>query len=282
MAEPVGASPDGTAAPGAEAEPSALRALLLALVVCGVCSAVVTTAVVTLRPFQVANQRAENRAKVAALLSGLEGVSAMLEGSTEAGARRAELAVRVVELGTGEYAPAMDPDALLETPVDEREGSALPAGEDPAGIGWMPRYAPVYELLREGAVETVVLPVHGDGYLATIRGFLAVAGDGNTVRGITFTEHEETPGLGGEIDSDAWQARWRGKELRGPEGEIRIRVVEDAGSSPFRVQGIGGATKTGNGVSEMVRFWVGPRGFGPYLARIAGEDDARRQEEDDA
>ncbi len=117
-----------------------------------------------------------------------------------------------------------------------------------------------------------MLPVYGQGYLSTIRGYLALAGDTNTVRGIRFFEHEETPGLGSEIESEAWRSAWRGKRLRDEQGEIRIRVVREAQSGALpaehRIQGISGATRTSDGVSNLVRFWVGPDGFGPYLERI--------------
>ena len=96
---------------------------------------------------------------------------------------------------------------------------------------------------------------------------------GNTVRGFTVVGHQETPGLGAEIERPEWQQRWQGKALRDDEGRVRIRVVRDAASADaadaaFDVQGISGATRTGDGIGELVRFWVGPRGFGPYLARL--------------
>lgn len=268
MADRPGARP---APPAADAEPGVGRTLLVALAVCGVCSAVVTSAVVTLRPLQLANQQRESEARIQALLGRLPGVAGLVES---AGA--ALLEVHVVDLASGAYAPSVDLHALLEQPEEERPGEALPADRDPAGVGRVPRHAPVYELRREGAVDTVILPVRGQGYLSTLRGFLAVAGDGNTVRGITFTEHEETPGLGAEIDDSRWQARWQGKKLRDDSGEVRIRVVEEAPApgSPeeaFRVQGISGATMTSDGVSELVRFWIGPDGFGPYLRRLREE-----------
>lgn len=255
-------------------EPGPLRTLAVAFAVCAVCSAVVAVSVVLLRPYQLANQRAERTRSVARLVADLPGVGELVE---EVGA--AALEARVVELATGRDAPDVDPQALLEGGEGAGGGEPLPPGEDPAGIGRVPRHALVYELWREGAIEAVVLPVHGQGYLATIRGYLAVAGDGNTVRGIAIVEHEETPGLGAEITNEAWQRRWVGKKLRGEEGEVRIRVVQDAPPSgapeaPYRVQGISGATKTSRGVSELVRFWVGPRGFGPYLERIRAEGGA--------
>jgi Na+-transporting NADH:ubiquinone oxidoreductase subunit C len=251
-------------APATPSEPGILRTLGVAFAVCAVCSAVVTTSVVLLRPLQEANRQRDRQARLEALVAGLPGVSELM---AEAGGARLE--VRVVELASGEYAEGIDPEALLRDPAGGA-GEPLPPGRDPAGIGTRPRLAVVYLLRRGGSVHTAILPVYGQGYLSTMRGYLAVAGDGNTVRGITFTEHEETPGLGAEIANPDWQALWGGKRLRGPEGEVRIRVVQEVppAADPHAVQGIAGATRTGDGVTALVRFWVGSDGFGPYLERL--------------
>lgn len=265
------ADPADTGPGAAEAGP--LRTLAVALAVCAVCSAVVTSAVVVLRPYQEANRRAEQERRVAALVADLPGVGDLVGEAADAG-----LALRAVELGTGRYAPDVDAEALrgdaAQVPCE-----ALPAPEDPAGIGCLPAVAPVYELRRDGRLDTVILPVNGQGYLSMMRGYLAVAGDGETVRGITFTEHEETPGLGAEITNATWQARWKGARLYGEQGDVRIRVVQEApppgaAGAAYAIQGISGATKTSQGVSELVRFWVGPRAFGPYLRRIGREATA--------
>jgi Na+-transporting NADH:ubiquinone oxidoreductase subunit C len=46
-------------------------------------------------------------------------------------------------------------------------------------------------------------------------------------------------------------------------------------TDPYRVDGLAGATITGRGVTEMLRFWLGEQGYGPYLERLRkGETDA--------
>jgi Na+-transporting NADH:ubiquinone oxidoreductase subunit C len=249
-------------------EPGVARTLAVAFLVCASCAALVSASVVLLRPFQLANQRGAREARVRALLAGIPGLS---EGLLQPEGAAVEL--RAVELASGAYAEGVDPEALVREEGAAPETVALPAGEDPAGIGSVPRFAPVYEVRRAGGVHTVVLPVRGRGYVSQIRGYLAVAGDGNTIRGLAISDHEETPGLGAEIERAEWRQRWEGKRLRDEAGEVRIRVVReappaDAPEAAFEVEGISGATRTGDGMSELVRFWVGPRGFGPYLARI--------------
>jgi Na+-transporting NADH:ubiquinone oxidoreductase subunit C len=266
----VARAPDA-GAPAAQ-EPGPVRTLLVALAVSFVCALLVTTSVVVLRPFERENRQRERERRILAMVAGIPGVAELVGDAAEA---RIEL--RAVELDSGAYAAGVDAEALLRRDVEAREGEPLPADRDPARIGWRPRYAPVFLLRRggeeEGEVEVAILPIRGRGYVSMMRGYLAVAGDGNTVRGITFTEHQETPGVGAEIVEPAWQAGWRGKRLRDESGEIRIRVVKEAPAAgapaaAYQVQGISGATRTGVGVTELVRFWVGPQGFGPYLQRL--------------
>ena len=57
------------------------------------------------------------------------------------------------------------------------------------------------------------IPISGYGLWSTLYGFLALEADLDTVRGITFYEHKETPGLGGEVDNPSWQAQWKGKKI---------------------------------------------------------------------
>ena len=122
------------------------------------------------------------------------------------------------------------------------------------------------------AVEQIILPISGPGLWSTMRGYLAVAPDGNTVKGIRFFEHAETPGLGDQIDKADWRNLWVGKQLYGDDSTPRIVVVRgfalrDATNTnlKYQIDGLSGATLTGNGVSRLVQHWIGPEGFGPYL-----------------
>jgi Na+-transporting NADH:ubiquinone oxidoreductase subunit C len=255
------------------AEPGAARTLAIAFAVCAGCATLVSASVVLLRPFQRANQRMAGEARVRSLVEGIPGLSAWAAGSAGA-----TFELHAVELATGAYAPEADPEALLRAEGEGAQGEALAPGDDPAGVGRVPRVAPVIELRRAGRVHTVILPVRGRGYVSQIHGYLAVAADGDTLRGIAISDHEETPGLGAEIERPEWQQRWQDKRLHDEAGQLRIRVVRQAPSadSPeaaFEIQGIAGATRTGDGVSELVRFWVGPAGFGPYLARLRAGGD---------
>jgi Na+-transporting NADH:ubiquinone oxidoreductase subunit C len=123
----------------------------------------------------------------------------------------------------------------------------------------------------------VVLPIHGYGLWGTLYGFLSLEGDGNTVIGLGFYEHKETPGLGAEVDNPKWKAIWPGKKVYDDQGEVAVQVVKggvDKASDEaiHQVDGLSGATLTSRGVENLLRFWLGDEGFGPFLAKLrAGE-----------
>lgn len=159
-----------------------------------------------------------------------------------------------------------EPDANIGElySVIEETSTELASGEQ----------APVY-LVKDGAeIEQVILPVEGAGLWATMYGFLAVENDGNTVLGLQFYEHGETPGLGDGVDKPAWRAQWRGKKLYDASGNPQIEVIKGPApdDSEYQIDGLAGATLTGRGVSEFVRYWISDEGYGPYLKSLGGKE----------
>ncbi|MGB2822410.1 MAG: FMN-binding protein [Phycisphaerae bacterium] len=102
-----------------------------------------------------------------------------------------------------------------------------------------------------GAVKAVAVPFDGQGLWGPIKGFLSLEPDMRTIRGITFHEQEETPGLGGEIGSDWWRSKFKGKRIVGPSGEAGIRIRAGA-EAINEVDAISGATMTSNKVESML------------------------------
>lgn len=217
----------------------------VAFLVALTCSLVVSVTAVTLKPLQDANRLADRAARMTGMLAVLGG-----------GVPQAHL----VELASGSY-------------VDRDPGtrSELSAGRDVAGLGSREDVATVFELRDDGALRIVVLPVRGSGYQSTLKGYLALRADLNTIAALTFYEQDETPGMGARIEEDAWQALWPGKRVADADGVIRIEVVKGAGAGVHEVDGISGATRTSNGVTNLLRFWLGPDGYGPYLERLRRE-----------
>ena len=246
------------------------RTLLVAACVALACAAVVSTTSVLLRPLQEANRRAERERHVQALIARLPGIEALLASEVPP-----EVETRVIELATGSAVRTIDPasyDARAAA-VDPQWSIELTREQDIAQIQRRAKYMPVHLLRHDGMLKLIILPVHGSGYDSKLYGFLALEGDANTVVALSFFEHEETPGLGAEIDSEAWRAQWRGKKVRDGEGRLRIgvapgRVAPTSPDAPFQVDGISGATLTSEGVGSLLRFWLGEDGYGPFLASV--------------
>ena len=104
-------------------------------------------------------------------------------------------------------------------------------------------------------------------------GFLALDADLRTIRGFGFYEHGETPGLGGEVDNPLWKSQWQGKLAFDEAWETRITVLKgkvnpNNPNAQFQVDGLSGATITARGVRDLLKFWLGEDGFGPFLAKM--------------
>jgi Na+-transporting NADH:ubiquinone oxidoreductase subunit C len=131
----------------------------------------------------------------------------------------------------------------------------------------------VYFIKENDKTEKIVLPVYGKGLWSTMFGFIALDKDLKTVKGFTFFQHGETPGLGGEVDNPRWKKIWNGKQAFDEGGNIRIKVIKgkvDASrpEAKYQIDGLSGATLTSRGVGNLVRFWLGENGYGPFLSRL--------------
>jgi Na+-transporting NADH:ubiquinone oxidoreductase subunit C len=90
------------------------------------------------------------------------------------------------------------------------------------------------------------------GLWAPVKGFLALDKEMRTIRGITFYEQEETPGLGGEIASDWFQEQFVGKSIFDEAGNPGIIIRSSEGEAPNKVDAISGATLTCDKVQTML------------------------------
>ena len=249
---------------------SVLYNLGFAAVICVACAIMVSSAAVSLRERQAVNQTLDMQRNVL-VAAGLAAPDEAL-AREEIGARFAPIRQVVIHLATG--APT-DTDPTTFNPraaaADPDTSRAVPANN--AGVSRVADQALVYELRDEdGALDLVVLPIHGLGLWSILYGFVALDADVETIRGLTYYEHKETPGLGGEVDNPRWKRLWDGRKAFGPDGAPAIEVIRGLagppGDDPFRVDGLAGATMTSRGVTNMLRFWLDEEGFGPYLATL--------------
>ncbi len=249
------------------------KTVTVAVVLCVICSIIVSAAAVLLRPAQLANKDLDRKSNILAA-AGIADSSKTVDQLFE------QITTRMLDMETGKFTDAVsaeDYDAR-KAAKDPKLSVKLTAEQDTASIRRQARYMPVYLVEKEGAIDTLVLPVHGYGLWSTLYGFIALEGDLNTVAGLGFYEHAETPGLGGEVDNPSWKGLWAGKHVYPADsyepalGLIKGKVDPASAKAAYQVDGLSGATLTSVGVTNLVQFWMGENGYAPFLANLkAGE-----------
>ena len=249
---------------------SVMGTLSVAAILCVVCSVIVSSAAVGLRPLQEKNKQRFEKQNIL-LAAGME---EQLK-TTDVDELFENIETQLIDLATGEPvgADTIDPDTFDQKKAakDLELSEVIPGEDDIAGIKRREKYSRVYLLKEDGKLKSVILPVYGKGLWSTMYGFIALESDLNTISGLTFYEHGETPGLGGEVDNPKWKALWPGKQLR-TASELKLevikgQVVSDSPDAIHQVDGLSGATITSRGVSNLVRYWI-DKGFGPYLEKL--------------
>jgi len=246
------------------------KTIFVAVLMCLVCSVLVSTSAVVFKSKQLANKEADIKKNILA-------VTGLLAENSDIDALFAQFEAKIVDLETGEYA---DIDAVsydqYKAAKDPAQSVKLTAAQDIASIGKRAKLASIY-LLKEGdSISQVVLPIHGYGLWSTLYGFIAFEGDFNTIKGLQFYAHAETPGLGGEVDNPKWRQQWQGKKAFDDSGKLKIKVIRGhvdykVAGAEHKIDGLSGATLTSQGVSNLVNYWLGDHGFGPYLKRVSAE-----------
>jgi Na+-transporting NADH:ubiquinone oxidoreductase subunit C len=253
---------------------SNLKVISVAFLLCLVCSILVSLAAVGLSDRQQSNKEAEKKKNIL-LAAGIYDESQAIESQFS------QIQSYVVDLETGEFLAGIDAQTF-DSQAAERDPETryeIATERDLAGIKVRSRTMDVY-LVRDGeALKQLILPIHGKGLWSTMYGFISLAADLNTVTGLTFYEHGETPGLGGEIDNPAWQKQWQGKKIYDATGQLRIEVIKgtvaaNAPDAEFQADGLAGATLTARGVSNLVQYWLSDDGFRPLLERLKSEGGA--------
>lgn len=251
---------------------STVGTLTVALIVCLICGVIVATAAISLRPKQELNRKLDQQANI------LKAVG-LYDASVPVAEQFRQVKTRYVDFATGEYVEQEEGYDQYAATSDTSTSIALTAGQDIAGIRRRANVGVIYQAVNDaGEVIAIALPVQGYGLWSTMYGFLSLESDANTIKGLVFYAHGETPGLGGEIDNPNWQALWAGKKLRDENGELLFQVVKgsvdpSAAGAEYRVDGLSGATLTSQGVSNTIAFWTGENGFGPYLLSLQADDE---------
>lgn len=262
---------------------SVSKTLLVVALLCLICSVVVAGSAVGFRAVQQEQRRLDvqrNLMDVAGLFKPGMTTSQINQVFSD------HIEPRLLDLPSGQLldsaaAAKFDLSAALRS---DEHSIKLTSEQDKASIRRRSNQLPIY-LVRndQQAIEMIILPIYGSGVWSMMYAFLAVEVDGNTIRALNYYRQGETPGLGGEVQNPNWSRQFTGKQLFNEQGKPALRVVT-GGARPgdiHGVDGLTGATLTAVGVQNTFNFWLGDKGFGPFLQKVregALKQDVLKQE----
>ena len=240
-----------------------MKKLIIPLVACIACAIIVSVTAVSVRPEQNLNVENEKKIKILAA-AGIQTDKVDEEFS--------KIKTVFVDFETDELViidPAYDHIKAASNPD---LSTVIPKADDIAVLKRRENIGTIYVWIDEqNAIEKLVLPIRGYGLWGTLYGYLSLDSDLNTVRGIEYYDHKETPGLGGEVDNPNWKSDWYGKRIYNDDGSVALYVTKGASSTDHEIDGISGATLTTNGVSNMIKYWLGDNGYGPIIKNLNEE-----------
>ena len=246
---------------------SALNIAFIGIGLCLLCSAIISLIAIQLRSVQNENVLKDMQKKIVSS-AGLE----LEYGSVE----NAMMNIKtiVVDLDQGKIVD-INPNSyeLSKELREEGKYKFLSAENDIASIKKREKYSKVFIEYKDDKINTLILPVRGYGLWGILYGYLAIKSDFNTVAGLEFYEHKETPGLGAEIDNPKWKALWKGKKIYRENGEVSLKVIKgnvlaSSDNINYEVDGLSGATLTCNGVTNLIAYWMGSDGFLNFINNL--------------
>lgn len=245
------------------------KTLTVVILLCLVCAIIVAGTAVSLKQKQKDNRLLDKQKNI------LVAANLLPENATPEVIQQTYqnlITAKVVDLDTGEYVEDIDASNFDQRArsKDPEHSIDLTGEQDVASIKRRSNKALVY-LAKDDSEKflSYILPVHGYGLWSTMYAFVAVKPDANTIINLNYYEQGETPGLGAEIENPKWKSIWVGKEIYNDDGEMAIKIIkgEAPKESKHKVDGLSGATLTGNGVQYTFDFWMGELGFKTYLEK---------------
>ena len=250
---------------------SIVKTIGVAFAVCLICSLVVSSSAVSLRDLQKENKLNDKRIKILQ-------VADIYDPSISIAEQFSELESKFIDFNTGlmmdEYNNfSIDEYDQIVVTKDPNLSSKVPTSEDIAIIKNRENVGKIYILRDEvGTIDKLVLPIRGYGLWGTLYGYISIEEDFNTVSGIEFYDHKETPGLGAEVDNPKWKAQWKGKKIY-KDNKVNLAVIKGKvetgdSESSYKIDGLSGATITSRGVTNMVAYWFGESGYSSLLREL--------------
>ncbi len=247
--------------------------LKIAVILSLCCAIAVCTAVVLLKPLQEENKKHDLKINV---LLAAQKISDRNISKEKVNELFKNFTPTIIDLETGEKVSNIDVEKFNEKDAVKNplQSISINVKDDLGKIKRRAKYAKVFiEKDQAGELKQIILNVYGKGLWSTMYAFLSLNPDGKTVNGISFYEHGETPGLGGEVDNTKWKMQWKGKVLTDDANVpifqvLKGKVSSDDPASIHQVDGLSGATLTSRGVENLILYWLGENGFGVFLRKI--------------
>ena len=237
-----------------------MNKMIIPLIACIACAVIVSVTAVSVRPEQNLNIENEKKLKILAA-AGIV--------TNEVDKEFSKIETFYIDFVSNQLIQIEGNYDHIKASASAESSSIIPKKQDIAILKRRENVAPIYVWYsKEEQIEKVVLPIRGYGLWGTLYGYISLDADLNTVKGIEYYDHKETPGLGGEVDSPAWKSDWNGKKVYNSSGEVILYVTKGPSSEDYEIDGISGATLTSNGVTNMIRYWLGENGYGPVLQQL--------------
>ena len=237
-----------------------MNKMIIPLIACIACAVIVSVTAVSVRPEQKLNIENEKKLKILAA-AGIV--------TNEVDKEFSKIETLYIDFVSNQLIQIEGNYDHIKASASAESSSIIPKKQDIAILKRRENVAPIYVWFsEEEQIQKVVLPIRGYGLWGTLYGYISLDADLNTVKGIEYYDHKETPGLGGEVDSPAWKSDWNGKKVYNSSGEVILYVTKGPSSEDYEIDGISGATLTSNGVTNMIRYWLGENGYGPVLQQL--------------
>lgn len=125
---------------------------------------------------------------------------------------------------------------------------------------------------NNGQADEVIVPIQGMGYFSMLYGYAAFNLNNMSLERIGFYQQAETPALGGQIMSNhKWLKQFAGKQVL-DNGKPAFKIAPRHGqASVHSFDAISGATHTSKGVANLLNYWCGPNGYGPFFAKLKSQ-----------
>ena len=250
---------------------SVSKTIGVAFCVCLICSLVVSFSAVSLRDLQNENKLNDKRIKI------LQAAD-IYNPDEEIKDQFLKLETKFVNFETGKLMDTYMDFSLEEyDPIiatrDINLSSKVPTSEDIAVIKNRENIGKIFILRNDDySIDKLILPIRGYGLWGTLYGYISIENDFNTIAGIEFYDHKETPGLGAEVDNPKWKNLWPGKEIY-QNGEVSLSVIKgkvdnNDKDAQYEIDGLSGATITSRGVTNMIAYWFGESGYSKLFKEL--------------